>query len=51
MVQSGKERALRTKVHFNSIILLDRFPLQMGRHTPVDWHNREAPGKALGPFG
>lgn len=29
MVESGKEKALRTKVHFNSITLFDRFLLQM----------------------
>lgn len=34
MVQSGKERALRTKVHFNSIVLLDGPPPPSLKSTP-----------------
>lgn len=60
MVQGGKERALRTKVHFNSIVLLDGLPLpnpkppnptipcppppSIGRHTSVGWHNHVGRG-------
>lgn len=51
MVQSGKERALRTKVHFNSIVLLDRFPpFKWTSHTTGLAQSGRLLAKAPGPF-